>query len=327
MSTATTVPETREHGAGDARDQLRRTGLGRLLVDAGRRFHAADGTSYARALGLASLLSLIPGLIGVAGLTATLDVGNAQGTLADALRSLAPGPAGGTLSEALRAEDAGTVAIVAGLIGMLVSGTLAMVHLERGANRIYGVEEHRTLRRRYAIAFATATSAGVLLMLGLLVIASAGAVGDPSAAGAGDSTSGVWEILRWPVAVLLVALPMTVIFRFGPNRRQPPFSWLLSGTVVAVALWIAVTLALTLFYEHAGALGETYGPLLGVVALLVWAYLTAVAVLYGLAVAAQLEAVRAGQPDSARDAGAAPLTRTWSASDRRLFGRRRSFGR
>jgi YihY family inner membrane protein len=302
MSTATTVPETHGQSGDDARDQLRRTGLVRLLVDAGRRFHAADGTSYARALGLSSLLSLIPGLIGVAGLIAAIDVGNAQGRLADALRSLAPGPAGGTLSEALRAERAGTVALLVGLLGMLVSGTLAMVHLERGANRIYGVEEHRPTRRRFAIAFATAATAGVLLMLGLLVIASAGAVGDPSAAGTSDSSSGVWEIFRWPVAVLLVAVPMTVIFRFGPNRRQPHFSWLLSGTFVAVALWIAVTVALTLFYEHAASLGESYGPLPGVVALLVWAYLTAVAVLYGLAVAAQLEAVRAGESEPAREA-------------------------
>ena len=56
-----------------------------------------------------------------------------------------------------------------------------------------------------------------------------------------------------------------------------------------------------LVYEHASVLGGSYRPLLGVVALLVWAYATGVAVLYGLACAAQLEVERAGRPDPARD--------------------------
>ena len=94
---------------------------------------------------------------------------------------------------------------------------------------------------------------------------------------------------------------MTIIFKVMPNRHQPPFSWLLSGTTVSVAVWVLATILLGLFYEHASVLGGSYGPLLGVVALLVWAYATGVAVLYGLACAAQLEAERAGEAEPARD--------------------------
>ena len=91
--------------------------------------------------------------------------------------------------------------------------------------------------------------------------------------------------------------------RFAPNRRQPHVSWLLSGTVVAGALWILATVLLGLAYENATVLGPSFGPILGVMALLVWAYLTGVAVLYGLAFAAELEAERAGQRQPERDAG------------------------
>lgn len=301
LSAATTVPETHHQTGDDATEQLRTTGLVRLLVDAGKRFHSADGTSYARALGLSSVLSLIPALIAAVGFAATFDLGSVRAALADVVRTFAPGPAGSVLTQALHARGPGWLAVVAGVAGMLASGTLAMMHLERGANRLYGVDEHRPAPQRFGLAFLLASTVGILLMLGLVVIASGGAIGDAGGSSLG-SRSGLWSSLRWPIGVLLVAVSMTVLFKVAPNRHQPHFSWLLSGTTVAVVLWVAITMLLALFYEHAGGLGQTYGPLLGVIALLLWAYLTAVAVLYGLAFAAQLESVRAGEPRPERDA-------------------------
>ena len=301
MSVPTTVPETHGQTGDDARDQLRRVGLIRLALNAGRRFHAADATSYARALGLSSVLSLLSGLIGVVGLGIVFQLEDTRAVLADTIQSLAPGPAGTLLTQALRPGSSGVMAMLGGLGGMLISGTFAMLHLERGANRIYGVDEHRAGRQRFLTAFVTAATAGVLLLIGLVVITAGGAVGDSassSGAPAGSATD-IWSILRWPIGVALVAVPMTMIFKIAPNRHQPHVSWLASGTVVAVALWILVTLVLALFYEHSPASGA-YGPILGVIALLVWAYLTGVAVLYGLAFAAELESERAGQSDPER---------------------------
>ena len=74
MSAAVTVPETHHQGAGDARDQLRRTGVLRLLRDAADRFRSADGTTYARALGHSSVLTLIPAVITVVGLVTVFDL-------------------------------------------------------------------------------------------------------------------------------------------------------------------------------------------------------------------------------------------------------------
>jgi YihY family inner membrane protein len=299
VSVPTTVPETHGRSDDNAREVLRRVGLVRLSVNAGRRLHAADGTSYARALGLSSVLSLLPALIGAVGLVTVFDLERTRAVLTDVLPSIAPGPAGSLLTQTLRAGSSGVTALLGGFGGMLLSGTFAMVHLERGANRIYGVDEHRAARQRFAMAFAMAATAGVLLLLALGVIAAGGAVGDAGSSGApAGSSSGVWSVVRWPLGIALVAGPMLMIFKVAPNRRQPPFSWLLSGTVVAGGSWVLVTLSLALFYEHAPA-EAAYGQLLGVIALLVWSYLTGIAVLYGLAFAAELEAERAGvsQPD------------------------------
>ena len=295
MSTVVTVPETHDQGAGDARDQLRRSGMVRLLRDAAVRLRAADGTTYARALGHSSLLTLIPAVIAVIGLVAVFHLTAFARVLEDAATSFAPGPAGSILTEALaRAKSsAGPTALLVGLAGMLVSGTVGMTHLERAANRIYGVDEDRSLRQRLVLASALAATVEVMLIVGLAVIVAGGSIGEGSA---GEAGWGLWSFLRWPVGVGLVAVAMTIIFRVVPNRHQPQFSWLLSGTTVSVTAWVGATFLLGLVYEHASLLGDAFGPLVGIVALLVWAYATGLAVLFGLAFAAQLEAERAGRP-------------------------------
>jgi YihY family inner membrane protein len=302
MSSATTVPETHDQGAGDLRDQLRKTGTVHLFWDAATRFRAADGTSFARALGHSSITTLIPAVIATIGLVTTFHMPGLKSVLEDAARSFAPGPAGGILTEALAQAkpSSGTTALLAGLAGTLFSGTVGMTHLERAANRIYGVDEDRSSRRRYGLAFALAATVEVMLMVGLAVIVAGGSIGEGGDGSQLSQGSGIWSVLRWPIGVALVGVAMTIIFKVVPNRRQPQFSWLLSGTTVSVAVWVVATILLGLVYEHASVLGGSYGPLLGVVALLVWAYATGVAVLYGLACAAQLEAERAGEEEPAR---------------------------
>lgn len=298
MSTVATVPETHRQGAGDARDQLRRSGLVRLLNGAAVRLRAADGTTYARALGHSSLLTLIPAVIAVVGLVAVFELRGFARVLEDAATSFAPGPAGSILTESLASAEpsAGTSALLVGLAGMLFSGTVGMTHLERAANRIYGVDEDRSPRQRLVLALELAATVEVMLMVGLAVIVAGGSIGEGSA---GEGGGGVWSFMRWPIGVGLVAIAMTIIFRVVPNRNQPEFSWLLSGTTVSVTTWVAATLLLGLVYEHASLLGDAFGPLIGIVALLVWAYATGLAVLFGLAFAAQLEAERAGRRNPA----------------------------
>jgi YihY family inner membrane protein len=308
MSTATTVPErygSRDDDAFEANDafeEVRRAGLFRLILDAIGRFRAADAMSYSRALGLSAVLSLIPALIALVGLSAVLLSEPFRSILRDTLQTFAPGPAGTILDQSLRASNEGWTAVWAGVAGLLLSGTIGMVELERAANNIYGVRKDRPVLRRYLLAFLLAMTVGILMLLSFAVIVAGGAVGDAATRGGVVSgTAGeIWSIARWPVGVSLIAIAMTVIFKVVPNRDQPPFSWLLSGTTVAVALWVGVTLLLSLFYENASGLSQAYGPLLGVVALLLWAHLSSSAVLLGLSFAAELEARRANEPDFGR---------------------------
>jgi uncharacterized BrkB/YihY/UPF0761 family membrane protein len=89
---------------------------------------------------------------------------------------------------------------------------------------------------------------------------------------------------------------IALLFRWSPRRHQPAWSWLAFGSTVSVVLWSLVTLGLGLFFQSSTTFSTTYGPLAGMMALLLWALLSSVAILFGAAIAAQLEAVRAGAP-------------------------------
>ena len=294
MSTATSVPSTLGLEGDDALQTLRDTGRRKLLFDAFDRFRAADGFSHARALAFQFALTIVPALITLVGLATALDQDTFTRVVRDVLTDLAPDAAGDLLTAALEQgsagahEEGGELALTLGGLATMVAGTTAFGQLERGANRIYGVERDRPPLRKYATAaLLMLTAGGATLLATILLVA-----GETLARAAG--WGGASGIVRWPVAVVLVVTALALLFEIAPRRRQPEPSWLALGSGVSALLWLAFTGILGAFVGASASFGVTYGPLAGMMAILLWTFLSAVALLLGLAFAAQLEAVRAG---------------------------------
>jgi YihY family inner membrane protein len=306
MSSADVVPETWELSGDDAWETLASTGRLRLARDAFRRFRAADGTSHARSMAFLSELIVIQGIVVALGVASALSAGNLSRRIGDTLRGAAPGPAGKLLTQAVtQAHQAGAAhrytALVVGLAAVLISGAMLMGQLERGLNRIYGIERDRPTVRKYAHALLLAVTAGLMSAAAFVSLA----IGHSIAGSLGSRTSvRIWDVVRWPVGIALAMAMMALLYRWSPRRRQPAWSWLAFGALVAVILWTLSTVALSLFFGFSSSFGQTYGPLAGIIALALWSFATSVAMLYGAAVAAQLEAVRAGTPAETTDAAA-----------------------
>ncbi len=297
MSTATLVPETYELEGDDALETLRRTGWWRLLKDSFRRFRYADGFSHSRALAFQATLSLLPATIAVVGLATLLHADQFRKILGQMASRLAPGPAGDVVVAAFRhgqhAVGGGALsALVFGLLAALISATTAMGQVERGANRIYGVERDRPSLRKYAVGFLLACSAGLAIAASLALTVAGEDIS--KALGISGAVAVLWAVLRWPVAIVLLVVAIAMLFRESPRRHQPAASWLASGSAVSVLLGFAFTGLLSLYLGASKTFGETYGPLAGLMGVLVWALLMSMAIFFGLAFAAQLEAVRAG---------------------------------
>jgi YihY family inner membrane protein len=295
MSTAAKVPETWELTGDDARETLFEIGRWQLLKDSFVRLRAADGFSHARSLAFVTSLVLVQGLIALVGLAAVLDLRIGREIIA-AIDAAIPGPASQLLTDAVaQAREVGSqgryLALFLGLVGTLITGTTAMGQIERGFNRIYGIERDRPTVEKYGRAFVLAVCAGTGLACAFLLFA----FGRQS-----DATQGflqaTWPYLRWPLGLLVAILALAALLQWSPRRRQPAWSWLMFGAVVCVAGWVLVTLALGAALSLSSSFGDTYGPLAGLVALQLWTLLSAIAIFFGAAVGAQLEAVRAGAP-------------------------------
>ena len=301
MSTAATVPETHGELEGDdAFATVRRVGPRTLLRDSFVRFRYADGFSHSRALAFQLTLTLIPALIALVAFAHEVGERELGEIISQTFRDLAPGPAGDVLTQAIEhgEEDDSQTALIAGLIAALVAGATAMGQIERGANRIYGVERDRPALRKYALATLLAATAGFATVAALVLLVAGSEIGEAAkdVTGWGDALDTTWSVGRWPAGALLVAAAVAVVFKASPRRSQPSLSWLALGSALAVGLWFAFTALLAAYVGFSHEFGDTYGPLAGLIGLLLWALLTALALFAGLAVAAQLEAERAGEP-------------------------------
>ncbi|KOX10450.1 ribonuclease BN [Micromonospora sp. NRRL B-16802] len=294
-----------ELSADDAWHTLRREGGWHLLRDAFVRFRYGDGFSHARAFALQLCLAVVPFMIALTGLISELG-GEASRVVADTVLALSPGQSDQVVAELLgegeRVEDAGELALTLGLLTGLVTLTTTMAQIERGANRIYGVERDRPALRKYVRASVLAVTAGLPALAGFLILVAGGAVGDSVRKHYewGAVANGIWDVVRFPLSLGLTVLAVAVLFRHAPRRRQPGLSWLFFGAGIATALWWLASLLLAAYVRFSDDFGQTYGALTGMMALLLWANLTGMALFGGLSFAAQLEALRIGVQEPAQ---------------------------
>ncbi|MFF7048777.1 YihY/virulence factor BrkB family protein [Streptomyces griseorubiginosus] len=308
MGTAVHVPQTRdmigdELSGDEAFAALRHYGGLRLLTDSVARFRYADGFTNARALAFQVVLGLVPCTVALVGLATSVHTESVGRVIELTLGRIVPGASSDIVEEAFEGTRRtahgsvwSTLALWLGLGFALLNLASAMGQIERGANRIYGIERDRPFPRKYGRGIVLALAAGLPLVLGFVVLVAGEAVGDAVARTLGEDGGGPrwWGVLDVPVGLALAWVASAVIFRWSPRRVQPGYTWLAFGSAIHLLLWVAATWLLALYVEESGAFGAVYGPLTAFIALLLWANLTGVALFLGIAFAAQLEAARAG---------------------------------
>ena len=266
----------------EAREATERSLPGRVV----RRFLRADGMSHSRALAYETMLIVFSGFIGLLGIASLIDLEQIRATVTELGRALAPGPSGELLREAAAsgARHATTAAVV-GLAGAAFAGTIAMAQVERTGNRIAGLDRDRRPVFRYVMAFVLAMTVGVLFVAGAMALGAGRAI--PTGFGWTDELRGIWSVARWPVGVVVIAAAILLLFRFAPKASLGPWRSLFAGTLVAVVLWVAFTGLLSLYFSLASD-SSPYGPLLAIIALMLWSQLGSLALGIGMTTAVEL---------------------------------------
>jgi YihY family inner membrane protein len=276
---------------------LRRYPVHVVARDVALRLRYSDGFSHARALALLLCLAIVPCLIALTGLADEAGLDEGGRFLFYLTLQVTPGRSDELVGRLLlhdTHDDTGELASVLGLAAGVLAVVSAMGQIQRGANRIYGIDRDRPAVRKYARAALLAVVAGIPTVTGFLLIVAGRAVGDSlqKAYGWKSPAGTAWMVMQLPLAVTLTVGGITMMFRYVPRRRQPSLRWLMPGVLVSVLAWIGLSLLLAGYVNSGLAFSAIYGPMTAVMALMLWANASAVALFLGFALCAQLEAYR-----------------------------------
>ena len=171
-----------------------------------------------------------------------------------------------------------------GILLTLWSGSSIFVSLADGLNRMYDVPEGRSWWKRRLIALGLLLCASVLLPVGATAVLAGAHILERLGLGA------AWNVARWPLAYLTLTALAWLIYYHLPNREQRmSIRYVTIGAVVGTGLWLLATSGFRLYVANWGSYGRTYGVVGGILVLLIWLYLTALAILFGGEVAVSLE--------------------------------------
>jgi membrane protein len=268
----------------------------RVLRAAAAQVAAGHASVVAAALAFYAVLALFPGLLALVtlyGLWADpSDVELALGRLA----GLLPASAWEILQGELRALiELGRTSLSFGLalslLSALWSATSGVNALVDAVNWAYGQSERRGFLRRRSLSLQLTLG---LIALSAVAIALVAVL--PSIVTwfpRGPLLLQVLNVARWPLLLGAVTLGLLTLYRVAPCRARPR-RWTISGALLASVLWLGVSAGFSYYVSEFGSYHKTYGALGGVIALLLWFYLSAFLVLFGAGVTAALEGESAG---------------------------------
>jgi membrane protein len=274
-------------------------------------FSEDNMTIWAAALTYFGLLSLFPALIAMVSIVGLVaDPASTTRTLTDIVNNLGPSTAADTFASPIESITAnrGTagVLLIVSIAVSLWSASGYVGAFTKAANVIYETPEGRPFWKLKPLQIAVTLVMILLLAALLLALVLTGPVVDAVAGplGVGSTAQTIWNIAKWPVMLVVVILMLAILFHASPNVRLPGFKWITPGAVLAVVLWIVASALFAFYVGNFGSYNKTYGALGGVVGLLVWMWITNIAILLGMEFNAERERSReiaAGMPRAERE--------------------------
>lgn len=246
------------------------------------------------------LLSLFPMLLLMMALLSRFIEGQSalRAGLAGFLQAVGPDAASRLVMDFLQrlTEELGAGGISFGLLIALWAASSGMVALMNALNEAYEIREGRSWwkRRLVALGLTLALLSLIIAALLLVVYGRHGTRIIAAALGVRGAFAAAWQFLEWPLAVAFVLLVFNLLYLYAPNLRHRNWRWLMPGTVTAVALWLLASYGFNLYVSHFGSYNVVYGSLGAVIVLLLWLYLTGIAILVGAQVNSEIERRAAG---------------------------------
>jgi membrane protein len=198
-----------------------------------------------------------------------------------AMPSSAADLVGKTLNEVH--QNSSALKALFGAVAALWAATGGIDAISKTLNIAYDLQETRSYVRKKLTSVGLTFGLAVLIIGALALIAFGGQIGELVAAkiGLGGAFTATWKILQWPVALGAMFLAFSMIYYFAPNMKDPQWYWITPGAAVGVVVWIAASVGFSLYLKFFNSYSKTYGSLGAVIILMLWFYLTGMAILIG----------------------------------------------
>lgn len=179
--------------------------------------------------------------------------------------------------------SSGTGKLSFGLLAALWAASNGMGAISDTLNTAYNVKETRSWWKVRLISVCLTVALAIVILAALAIVLYGGTIGEKLAGryGFGDLFTTVWTIVQWPIALLFVLTTVNLIYNFAPNIASHARRWITPGAFVALGLWLAVSFGFRAYLGFFDSYSVTYGSLGALIVLMLWFYLSGVAILIG----------------------------------------------
>lgn len=270
--------------------------LGKRAV---REFTDDDMMTHAAALAYHGLLALFPFIIFLTAFLGFLHIPEVFDRVLEQARTTLPRDAYIRLREVtteVQGQQSGGL-LSFGIIGALWAAASGIRSLMKALNTAYDAEETRPAWKLYLLSILYTIGLAALLVaaVALMLLGPQAMEWLADQIGLGGAFVTVWTWLRWPVAVVLLALAAAIVYYVSPNVEQP-FALITPGAFLAVLVWILASIGFSIYVSNFGNYSATYGSLGGVIVLLLYFFISAAVLLLGAEINAEVHHVEEGEP-------------------------------
>src|SRR4051812_23956055 len=213
-----------------------------------------------------------------------------------------------TMLEVSTASGAGKISF--GIVAALWAAASGVGAMMQSLNTAYDAKETRPWWKQRVTALVLTVALSILIIGAVVVIFGGSKIAEHLGATYGFSDAFVitWKVLQWPIALAFMLLVFALIYYFAPDLRDQDWKWLTPGSAIGVGLWLLVSFAFKGYLHFFDSYSKTYGSLGAVIVLMLWLYLTGVAVLVGGEINAEIEnlAAERGAADAKRKGAKKP---------------------
>lgn len=225
------------------------------------------------------LLGFFPMFLSVVSVVTLVTPGHgSNGVLMNYIASVLPSSASGLVGKVL-GQTTGGSRLWLTLLFALWSSSSAMGGVMTTLNTINGVQEGRSWWKARLLSLTLALATGVLLSSALVIVIYGPELMSHLVPNGINAT--FWSVAQWPAAIVLLIGALLCLYRFAPDLKRRRWSKLVPGSIFAAVLWIAASLIFKVYVRHVSNFGIMYGSLGTLVVLMMWFYLSGIALLMG----------------------------------------------